>query len=359
MTFFVLIVFIAIMFIIIRSFSANRNRSQTRTGGSVRQSGTSAKPPVPVYEDTPLPELLGSQPDLPLAAAAARLEEAFPGEFAEMLKARVRSKYPRMTEPEYNWKLLELKRYFLMTAVLKDVPMFSEAVDDIWHEMLMFTREYNRFGEQFIGSTIHHAPHTGGQADPGGRAWFDWVYAHLFVPTPYSARIWGTFFRHPLNPDFIEQLQESGEAELADRLFNQSAGTRYPEIHETITLLIRSAKDQAVNAVPGAVYHAERPAAQSASYMPYLAGALMVYSVAEFSNFDSLMAQHYEEEEQRRTLQASSGTPSGCSSSSWGDDGSGGSSTDGGSSNGGSSDGGSSDGGSSSSCSSGGGGGGD
>lgn len=38
---------------------------------------------------------------------------------------------------EYRWKLLELKRYFIMASLLKQLPMFSEEVDELWHEMLM------------------------------------------------------------------------------------------------------------------------------------------------------------------------------------------------------------------------------
>lgn len=330
--------FIAILIILLVVILFLVSNARTKRGPSQRRhnrGGRSSSGRRPMYEDGQLPQSLGIQPGLPIGPAVNRLEQALAADFTAMLQDRVQRKYPQMTEAEFNWKFLELKRYFLMTAVLKDVPMFSEAVDDIWHEMLMFTREYHRFGEAFVGSVIHHAPHSGGEPDPGGRAWFDWVYANLFVPTPYSDRIWTPFFRYPLNRDLLEELREADEAGLESRLFNHKAAERYPEIRETIAYLMRKAKEQAAGAVPGAVYSAERPAYDSASYMPYMAGALMMYSLTEPDDFDTMMEQHYAEEDMQRREQqnaaaSSSGCGSSCSSDSW--DGDSGGRDDGGSS---------------------------
>ncbi|MDF2962540.1 MAG: hypothetical protein K0S39_4275 [Paenibacillus sp.] len=365
-----IIILLVLIFILIitkankrkKSEQGNRQYGQSKSGSPKRNM----KPPALLYDLTPLPDRLGIQPHLPLGPAVTRLEQALNGEFRLKLKERVLTRYPQMTEAEYEWKLLELKRYFLMTAVLKDVPMFSQAVDDLWHEMLMFTREYYQFGEALIGAPIHHGPHADGQPDPGGRAWFDWVYAQLFVPTLYSSRIWNPFFRHPLDPLLLNELRLGSEDELTAGRFNKAAVERFPEIRETVRLLIRKAKDQAAGAVPGAAYTAERPAYESAAYMPYLAGALMFYSATEFADFDSAMEPHYAEEEAKRRAQeagtTSSSCGSGCSSGSWHGDGNNrksgsdgdGSGGDGGSSSGGNDSGGSS---SSSSCSSCGGGG--
>jgi hypothetical protein len=349
-----IIIVAIIIFVVIIGNAVSR---KSNTGRSYRQNQiTLKKPQQPApYKNTPLPALLGIQPQLPIQQAVIRLEQALAGEFTSKLKARVLSKQPRMTPAEFEWKLLELKRYFLMTAVLKDVPMYSDAVDDIWHEMLMFTREYNQFGEAFLGSAIHHAPHTGSQPepDPSGRAWFDWVYAHMFVHTSYSGRIWGPFFRHPLSHEFLEELKLADESALISRMFNQTAASRYPEIRNSAAVLIRKAKKQAAGAIPGAKYYSERPTFQSAGYMPYLAGALMFYSATELGSFDSLMEQHYSEEEARQRQQDAGGGDYSYGSSTSGGDGSGDSS-------GGDSGGSSSSSCSSSSCSSGcGGGGGD
>ncbi|NOU94103.1 hypothetical protein GC093_12880 [Paenibacillus sp. LMG 31456] len=324
----IIILFVLVLIVII-SQSNNRKAAQrgssnyagagSKLGASSRKTGS----PTPVYENTPLPTLLGIQPQIPLEPAVIRLEQSLPESFMLKLRERIQRQNPQMSEAEYNWKLLELKRYFLMTALCRDVPMFSQSVDDIWHEMLMFTREYSQFGEAFIGSPIHHGPHSDGQPDPGGRAWFDWMYAQLFVPTPYSAHIWRPFFRHPLDPRLLEELKQDSESELTANRFNRSAAERYPEIRDTISLLIRKAKEQVHRAVPGASYSAERPVGnEPAAFMPYLAGALMFYSATEFVDFDALMEPHYSEEEVQRRAQEAGSSSSSCSSSSttWGDD---------------------------------------
>ncbi|MCR8631608.1 hypothetical protein [Paenibacillus radicis (ex Xue et al. 2023)] len=346
------LIIILVVLILIAIISRSSNRKADPRGKRNYMA-----PPKPIYDDAPLPDLLGIQPQLPLKPAVVRLEQALPEEFILKLRERILRQNPQMSVAEFNWKLLELKRYFLMTALLKDVPMFSQSVDDIWHEMLMFTREYSRFGETFIGTPVHHGPHSDGQPDPHGRAWFDWVYAQLFVPTPYSTHIWQPFFRHPLDPRLLDELRQGSESELTANRFNRAAAERYPEIRNTVSLLIRKAKEQAHGAVPGASYAAERPVHESAAYMPYLAGALMFYSAAEFANFEELMEPHFAEEELKRRAQeagsssASCGSGSGCSSSSWSDDNNRhhGNGSDSGS---GDSSGGSDSGGSSSSCSS-------
>ncbi|SFK96049.1 hypothetical protein SAMN03159341_102397 [Paenibacillus sp. 1_12] len=273
--------------------SRDRHKRQKPTAPRRKVQSTQAAS----YEDTPVPSLLGIQPTMPMKQAVLRLEKALTAEFTAKLKTRILNKQPQMSPAEFEWKFLELKRYFLMTAILKDVPMFSDAVDDIWHEMLMFTREYSQLGEAFLGSPIHHAPHIDGVPDPDGRAWFDWIYAHMFIHTAYSSRIWGPFFRYPLNPERLEELRQAEGAAIRSGRFNQQASDRYPEIHETINKLIHQAKEQVSKAIPGTTYSAERPASQSAAYMPFLAGALLFYSATQLDSFDSLMEQHYTQEE--------------------------------------------------------------
>ncbi|TDF93269.1 hypothetical protein [Paenibacillus piri] len=321
------VIVVCFILLVIYLISRNGKSRDVQRGGGRYAPNRSVQPLQSIpYANTPLPAMLGIQPHLPLQAAVARLEQSLPESFLQRLKERVLGRYPQMSDAEYEWKLLELKRYFLMTAILKDVPMFSQQVDDLWHEMLMFTREYSQFGEAFVGAPIHHAPHTEGQPDPGGRAWFDWTYAQLFVHTPYSGRIWRPFFRHPLDPALLDELKLNSEEELLAAMFNRRSAERYPEIRETALLLIRTAKDQAAEAGRTAAYTAERPAFGADSYMPYLAGALMFYSMTQFTDFSSHMEPLFAEEEAQRRMQDAAaglnGSASSCGSgcSSWGDD---------------------------------------
>jgi len=124
-------------------------------------------------------------------------------------------------DDEVEWTFFEMKRYFLLNAVIKDVPMFSARVDEVWHEMIMFTVDYERFTEHFFNRFLHHQPNveTTPSPQPNKRAFFDWVYAHLFDITGNSRLLWGKFFQHPLDKSTLQDFQRLSEDELLDRYF--------------------------------------------------------------------------------------------------------------------------------------------
>jgi len=177
----------------------------------------------------------------PARAAAERLEAALTVDFQARIKDRVLKNEPGLTNEEWQWRWFELKRYFLMCAVLKGVPMYSTKVDAVWHEMLMFTREYEQFCQQFCGVFIHHAPHAPGAVqDPSDRAWFDWVYGELFVRTAPSERLWGRFYQKPLTN--IEELEQLSIEELRARLFNVKAADAFSDLNDTIHYLLEQGR---------------------------------------------------------------------------------------------------------------------
>ncbi|GJM70712.1 hypothetical protein HMSSN036_29280 [Paenibacillus macerans] len=95
-----------------------------------------------------------------------------------------------------------------MCAILDRVPMFSRAVDEVWHEMLMYTREYQTFSEKYIRRMLHHAPNPARPPRcPEERAWFDWLYLELFGWNRYSELLWGAFLRHPLPKRELEAFR--------------------------------------------------------------------------------------------------------------------------------------------------------
>ena len=53
-----------------------------------------------------------------------------------------------------------LAQYFriFLDAHGKFVSMPSQAVDDLWHEFILFTRNYERFCERAFGRYLHHTP---------------------------------------------------------------------------------------------------------------------------------------------------------------------------------------------------------
>ncbi|HEY2491759.1 MAG TPA: hypothetical protein VGI33_02365 [Paenibacillus sp.] len=272
----------------------------------------------PNYKKHSVPHELNLQQDVILWDAESRLKAGLPQDFVKQLRGRMLEKYPRMSEAEFDWKFFELKRYFMMTAIMRSVPMYSDSVDDIWHEMLMFTREYQEFGETFIGSSIHHSPHssTTSLPNPGERAWFEWIYSQLFTVSPYTGAIWRTFFRHPLDTTRIEELRLMSEESLVTSLFNQRTVEQYPEIRNTVYLLIAKAKRQISGAEHNTAYDEARPSRGNADFMPYMAGAMMFHSYQNDNGFEEHMQQYSLEEEEKKDT-ASTGDSSGYSCNGW------------------------------------------
>jgi uncharacterized membrane protein YgcG len=304
------------------------------------------------YSQANLPEGLNFRTEMPLQALEQRLEQGLSASFLAQLKQRVMGAHPNLSSAEYEWKLLELKRYLAMNAILRQTPMFSEAVDEIWHEMIMFTREYQQLCERLTGGMIHHTPHVQKMSMPDERAWFDWIYGHLFEFTPFSNLIWNPFYKFPLSRQRIQQLRESNEQEIMEDLFNARAAESFPEVKAAIRSLIQQAKAQIDSTDDPQQSYNRSSGMQPMDVMGYAAGAMIFYSLMDNGSYADSMQEILPEETQAQN----EGAGSGCSSCGTGDNGS---SDDG---SGGGSDGGGSDGGSSSGCSSsscGGGGGGD
>jgi hypothetical protein len=273
------LLFVIIIVIIVLSVAAKSPKRKAQPGNRLTKID---------YSSVPMPVGLGCRKELTLEALEQRMNEALPPVFLEQLKKRVMEAQPNLAEAEYEWRLLELKRYFAMSVILRQVPMFSAAVDEIWHEMLMFTREYQQFSERIAGAMIHHTPHAQKESLPDERAWFDWVYGHLFEFTPFSNHIWDRFYRFPLSKVRLEQLRMLSKQEIYERLFNIRTAELYPEIKETIFLLIHQAKEQINN--PNEPQRFERGSNfQSGDVMSYAAGAMLFCSMMDTGNYESNM----------------------------------------------------------------------
>ncbi|MCM3748016.1 hypothetical protein M3223_11700 [Paenibacillus pasadenensis] len=181
---------------------------------------------------------LGALPSAPLAATTAAMERALPSEYIEHVKHRYLKEYSNVSEARFELRMFELKRYFILCSVFKSVPMFSDAVDGVWHEMIMYTRDYERFGRDFLGETLHHAPARDSIPDPDGRAWFDLIYSLLFRIHKGTQSEWGRFFRHPLSRNRIKELLSISDEELRRKYFRKEAD------EQLVNWLLESLKKQ-------------------------------------------------------------------------------------------------------------------
>ncbi len=176
----------------------------------------------------------------PCEPLAQKLEASIPEHYVVQLWQRIQGEHSDMSYREFEWRWHEMKRYMIMCALMREVPMFSSRVDDIWHEMLMFTREYEQMSNQFYGYMLHHSPHSGGSiSQPNERALFDWVYGELFPIERANTNLWGAFFRQPLASSTMNELLSFSEHEPDHSIFNGSMFRRSPEARDVILHLYR------------------------------------------------------------------------------------------------------------------------
>ncbi|MGE5946051.1 MAG: glycine-rich domain-containing protein, partial [Betaproteobacteria bacterium] len=88
---------------------------------------------------------------------AAFIEE-FP--YASFLDQRLAARRPELTAEQRSEVFAGLRDYFQMCRMAgrRMVAMPSQAVDDAWHEFILFTRYYGRFCRGAFGRFLHHTP---------------------------------------------------------------------------------------------------------------------------------------------------------------------------------------------------------
>jgi hypothetical protein len=170
------------------------------------------------------------------------LEQSLSESYMKNVEDRVKKEI-KLKDNEYMWRLLDLKRYFILTSLLKESPMFSEKVDELWHQMLMFTREYDDFSTKYLGNFLHHSPNVKELSDPDLRGFFDWVYSELFIIKKENIHLYKGFFRYPVHPMIIDEFKNLPENELVDLYFKSDS-----KYMATVLTLISSMK-KAANSV--------------------------------------------------------------------------------------------------------------
>jgi hypothetical protein len=79
-------------------------------------------------------------------------------------------------------QLRELLRYFVLRTRHAPVriPMWAKRVDEVWHQLALFTREYTAFCERYLGGYVHHNPASDLAPARGERSmsWAEFVAAY-------------------------------------------------------------------------------------------------------------------------------------------------------------------------------------
>ena len=93
---------------------------------------------------------------------ARRRRAAFIDQFpyAEFLDRRLAARRPELTPEQRGEVFAALRDYFQLCRMAgrRMVAMPSQAVDDAWHEFILFTRYYGRFCRGAFGRFLHHTP---------------------------------------------------------------------------------------------------------------------------------------------------------------------------------------------------------
>lgn len=296
MVFFIAVLILAVVTLIL--LSQSRKKSSTRLP---EESLRKAPPPPPVAD-----------PDSEVWPLVRRLEESIPPSYKASVKQRVLNEHPGMSEREYEWRWLELQRFYVMCAVLDRVPMFSKAVDEVWHEMLMYTRDYQAFSEKYIGRMLHHTPNPAASVPiPGERAWFDFVYVELFGWSPYSERLWGRFFRHPLPREELEAYRNASAPPAQGGRFNAWTYDRLPEAREAIQSVKEALQYRMERAEEEQAGIVRKPVNFKDSEL--LLTSVIFFSMTDPNNFSDYLVP---EQELKKDSSGSSCSGTGCSSGS-------------------------------------------
>lgn len=187
----------------------------------------------------------------------AFIEDSFRAEYFTHVKERVMKHHPYIDDIQYDWLLLELKRFFFMTALFKSTPMYSPLVDILWHEMLMFTADYQQFCNSFCDHFIHHRPNVtrkNEEISSEDRAFFDFVYSLLFKVDQENQIHLRAFHRYSLSEEVLLDFSNSLDSYLLKAYFNVATNDQFASIQELLILLIKqsiSRSQSSVNDYPG------------------------------------------------------------------------------------------------------------
>jgi hypothetical protein len=82
--------------------------------------------------------------------------------YTKFLDRRLAARRPQLSKEQRSLVLDGLREYFQLCRMANRrlVAMPSQAVDDAWHEFILFTRQYQQFCDRGLGRFLHHTPAT-------------------------------------------------------------------------------------------------------------------------------------------------------------------------------------------------------
>ena len=78
---------------------------------------------------------------------------------SESLKENLIHKGVFKNEEEFDELYMEFLKFAYVTKISNEpVAMMSAEVDEIWHQFILYTRDYQKFCNDYLGEFLHHIP---------------------------------------------------------------------------------------------------------------------------------------------------------------------------------------------------------
>jgi hypothetical protein len=74
--------------------------------------------------------------------------------------AKVIKKYPHLSQKDMELVSQGLRQFFMayQKSGRKYISMPSQVADELWHEFILYTKDYQKFTQQAFGTFLHHTP---------------------------------------------------------------------------------------------------------------------------------------------------------------------------------------------------------
>ncbi|HMK09486.1 MAG TPA: hypothetical protein VK449_10695 [Anaerolineales bacterium] len=145
---------------------------------------------------------LGIRPDIHLSAEQTEMVRFLDGYDLWFVKERLLRK-DRMPAERLDRAVLEFRRYMSLIGLgYRGLGMLSPEVDDVWHDFILFTREYAEFCQTAFGTFIHHVPRTSRTPrTDAGREAFLTAYTEVFGVAAVEAYAVATGFERSMGDE--------------------------------------------------------------------------------------------------------------------------------------------------------------
>ena len=106
---------------------------------------------------------------------------------APYLKEKMLATGEARDDHDYGLLFCEFKKYVALLAISQEnLGMVGQRVDILWHQFILFTRQYHIFSQDFYGKYIHHTPYTTfTPTDPeADKRFYNWYHKLYGCPPP-------------------------------------------------------------------------------------------------------------------------------------------------------------------------------